>query len=317
MLNPVSEDTRFHSAFQTDVIRGLSRARKCIPCRWLYDEKGSDLFEQITQLPEYYPTRVETSLLREHAQDIAGFASRTMALLEYGAGSGVKTEILLAATSPAVYVPIDICGSYLAETATRLRRLFPDVEMRPIVADFAEDFTLPAAVTRRGNRTAFFPGSTIGNLAGPQSGALLRRMRAHTGPFGSAIIGVDLKKDVDTLLRAYDDSRGVTAAFNLNLLERMNRELGADFDVDEFIHEARWNDVESAIEMHLVSRVDQDVAIGRRLFTFRAGESLHTESSRKYDAAGFIGLAEAHGWRVVRTWQDAERTFAIFGLAAT
>jgi L-histidine Nalpha-methyltransferase len=316
MLDLVSTESWLQSAFRNDVLRGLSRARKTIPCRWLYDERGSEIFERITLLDEYYPTRIETALLRDNAEEIATFISRTVALLEYGAGSGMKTEILLAAASPAVYVPIDICGSFLSETAARLQRLFPRIETRPVVADFMAEFTLPAAVSRRGARTAFFPGSTIGNLSEVQAGGLLRRMRSHAGPFGCAIIGVDLRKDVQTLLRAYDDSQGVTAAFNLNLLERMNRELAADFDVGEFMHEARWNEGGSAIEMHLVSRVDQDVAIGQRLFSFRAGETLHTESSRKYDAAGFTKLAQANGWEVARIWQDDLQAFAIFGLRA-
>jgi len=316
MLNPVSTDAQFQDAFRSDVIRGLCRSRKSIPCRWLYDARGSEIFEKITALPEYYPTRVETGLLREHAQDIAVFTSRTVALLEYGAGSGIKTEILLAATLPALYVPIDICGSFLRETAARLERLFPGVETRPVIADFVEDFTLPPAVFHRGARTAFFPGSTIGNLTECQAGALLRRMRSHAGPFGCAVIGVDLKKDVTTLLRAYDDSQGVTAAFNLNLLERINRELAADFDADFFAHAALWNETESAVEMHLVCRVDHDVAVGNRLFTFRAGESIHTESCRKYDVAGFSALVQANGWQMARVWQDPGETFAIFGLKA-
>jgi L-histidine Nalpha-methyltransferase len=317
MLDLVSTETWLQTAFRNDVLRGLSRIRKSIPCRWLYDERGSEIFERITLLDEYYPTRIETALLRDNAEDIAAFTSRTVALLEYGAGSGTKTEILLAAASPALYVPIDICGSFLTETTARLRWLFPHIETRPMVADFMTEFTLPAAVFHRGARTAFFPGSTIGNLSEVQAGALLRRMRSHAGPFGCAIIGVDLSKDVETLLRAYDDSEGVTAAFNLNLLERMNRELDADFDLDSFEHEARWNEADTAVEMHLVSRLDQDVAVGNQLFTFRGGESVHTESSRKYDIAGFTALVQINGWRVARIWQDAGKAFAIFGLTAS
>ena len=316
MLNLVSAETLLQTAFQEDVLRGLSRARKSIPCRWLYDERGSELFEKITLLDEYYPTRTETMILRDNAEEMATFTAQTAALIEFGAGSGIKTEILLAAMSPALYVPIDICGSFLNETAERLRRLFPEVDTRPIVADFVEEFTLPAAVFHRGAKTAFFPGSTIGNLSVLQAGALLRRMRLHAGPFGCAIIGVDLKKEVKRLLRAYDDSEGITAAFNLNLLERMNRELAADFDADLFRHESRWNEAESAVEMHLVSRAEQSVSIGQRLFTFEVGETIHTESSRKYDVPGFATLVQANGWRVGRVWQDPDRAFAVFGLAA-
>jgi dimethylhistidine N-methyltransferase len=316
MLDLARPETRLQTAFQDDVLRGLAKARKSIPCRWLYDERGSEIFERITLLEEYYPARVETEILRENAEEIAAFASGTVALLEYGAGSGVKTEILLAAISPAMYVPIDICGSFLDQTAARLARMFPNVDTRPIIADFDESFALPAAVFYRIDKTAFFPGSTIGNLSALQATRFLRRMRSHTGSTGRAIIGVDLKKDLGRIARAYDDSQGVTAAFNLNLLERMNRELAADFDIDEFVHEARWNETESAVEMHLASRVDQDVAIGNRLFTFRAQETIHTESSRKYDTAGFTTLAQLNGWRVAHTWQDPARDFAVFGLIA-
>lgn len=316
MLNVVSIESRLQGAFYDDVILGLARLRKSIPCRWLYDERGSDIFEKITLLDEYYPTRTETSILRENAVDIARFIAHTVALMEFGAGSGIKTEILLAASSPLLYVPIDICGNFLNETANRIRRLFPWIETRPIVADFTEEFTLPSAVMHRGARTVFFPGSTIGNLTVPQAGALLRSMRIHAGPFGRAIIGVDLKKDLKTLLRAYDDSQGITAAFNLNLLKRMNSELAADFEVDQFAHEARWNANESAVEMHLVSRGNQEVAIGDRHFRFRIGETIHTESSRKYDVDGFTHIVRSNGWDVSHVWQDPDRLFSVFGLVA-
>ncbi len=316
MLYPLSNQTSLYNAFHDDVIRGLSAIRKSVPCRWLYDERGSELFEQITMLDDYYPSRIETAILRENAHDIAKFISHTVAVIEYGAGSGIKTEIFLRATSPSLYVPVDICGDYVAQTADRLARLFPAVEIRPLVADFGRTFTLPPGVVSRGDKTAFFPGSTIGNLTSLQAGALLRRMRFHTGASGRAIIGVDLTKDVRRLLRAYDDSEGVTAAFNLNFLERMNRELSATFNVDQFTHAARWNDKASAVEMHLVSRMRQDVAIGNRFFAFRRGETIHTESSRKYDVAAFRALARVNGWRVAAIWQDAQRDFAVFGLAA-
>ena len=316
MPDPLSTQTSLQNAFNDDVIRGLCAARKTIPCRWLYDERGSELFEQITMLDDYYPARVETAILRENVDEIAEFTSHTVAIVEYGTGSGMKTEILLGAAAPSLYVPVDICGDYLARTADRIRKGFPEVEIRPLVAGFARAFALPRDLMNRGDKTAFFPGSTIGNLTSLEAGVLLRRMRIHTGASGRAIIGVDLKKDVPRMLRAYADSEGVTAAFNLNLLDRINRELSATFNVAQFVHAARWNEATSAVEMHLVSRIRQDVAIGTKFFTFQAGETIHTESSRKYEISAFRALARVSGWRVKAIWQDPQREFALFGLAA-
>lgn len=302
--------------FQAAVIAGLSSDRKSLPSRFLYDERGSGLFEQITRLDEYYPTRAESEILRDRAEEIAEFCGRDVLLIEYGAGAGVKTEILLAAlASPRLYIPIDIASDELARTATRIGQRFPGLDTFPIVADFTRDFMLPRELPR-GPRTAFFPGSTIGNLDRGETISFLRRVRRDVDGRGTAIIGVDLKKDLDVLLKAYDDSQGVTAAFNLNLLVRINRELGADFLLDRFAHEARWNAVESAVEMHLVSLDACTVTIGDRKIGFRAGQSIHTESSRKYDLGTFARVAEASGWRVANIWQDRARRFAVFGLHA-
>jgi dimethylhistidine N-methyltransferase len=316
MFDQVNYRTEQRAAFRTDVVLGLALAQKTLPSRWLYDHRGCELFEAITQLEEYYPTRIETSILQSHAQEIADFCGQQAVLLEYGAGAGIKTEILIdALEAPRLYVPIDIAGDFLDQTVARMRRRFPGVQTRPLVADFTADFEIPWEIPEF-HRTAFFPGSTIGNLDTPETVSFLRRIRRHVGGRGTAIIGVDLKKDVETLLAAYDDRDGVTAAFNLNLLTRINRELGGDFSPDRFVHEARWNDAEAAVEMHLVSLDRQVVTIGSRTFAFDAGETIHTESSRKYDLRTFAALVEGSRWRVGKVWRDPESRFAVFGLEA-
>lgn len=297
--------------FRADVLRGLAQPQKTLPCRWLYDDRGSELFEEITQLPEYYPTRTETSILREHAEDMAAFCGPDVVLFEYGAGAGIKTEILVSELrSPRLYVPIDIAGDFLELTAARFREKFPQLAIQPIVSDFTADFPWPPSLPP-GPRVAFFPGSTIGNLNAAEAASFLRRMRRHTS---TAIIGVDLQKPLDILLPAYDDPTGVTAQFNLNLLTRINRELGANFVIEAFQHQARWNDAESAIEMHLLSRCTQSVSLAGRSFDFAAGETIHTESSRKYSLERFAGLAGDNGWDVAKLWTDPRGLFAVFGL---
>jgi dimethylhistidine N-methyltransferase len=301
-------------AFRADVLAGLSQSQKTLPSRWLYDVRGSELFERITRLTEYYPTRTETAILSEHAQEIADFCGEKAIILEYGAGAGIKTEILIdALREPRLYVPIDIAGDFLDQTVARFRRRFPDLQTRPIVADFTAAFALPAWIPG-GRRVAFFPGSTVGNLNAAEVAAFLQRLRRQAGADGCAIIGVDMKKDLGTLIAAYDDGEGVTAQFNLNLLARVNRELDGDFVLDRFQHSARWNKVESAVEMHLVSLIAQTAHVSARQFNFTAGETIHTESSRKYDVPGFLALAHNNGWRADRLWTDESGLFSVFGL---
>jgi dimethylhistidine N-methyltransferase len=301
-------------AFARDVVGGLSADVKTLPSRWLYDERGSALFEEITRQDEYYLTRAETAILRERQSDIADFVESGAILIEYGAGAGVKTELLLAGLrDPRGYVPIDIADAFLAETSKRIASLFPSLWVRPIERNFLEVFEVPFDGSG-GGRTGFFPGSTMGNLNTIEAKTLLTQMGRHLGDDGRAIIGVDLQKNVDTLLRAYDDSAGVTAAFNLNLLERINTELGGDFRLEQFKHVARWNEIEKAVEMHLVSLCDQRVTLCGRTFHFRTSETIHTESSRKYTAESFERLARSGGWRVASAWQDADGLFGLFGL---
>jgi L-histidine N-alpha-methyltransferase len=302
-------------AFRLDVLQGLARAQKTLPSRWLYDPRGCDLFEQITTLPEYYPTRTETRILQEHAAEISQFCGANANLLEYGAGAGIKTEIVVGQLdSPRSYIPIDIAPGFLELTAQRFRHRFTNLSVNPVVADFTSEFSLPSALVADGRRVAFFPGSTIGNLNAKDAGSLLQRMRRQVGPQGAAIIGVDLKKDLSILLPAYDDSAGVTADFNRNILVRINRELDGQFSPRQFRHLARWNEAENAVEMHLESPIDQVIAIAGKGFAFRRGETIHTESSRKYEIMAFSEFARHHGWHTQRLWTDAGRQFAIFGL---
>jgi L-histidine N-alpha-methyltransferase len=302
-------------AFRLDVLQGLARAQKTLPSRWLYDPRGCDLFEQITALPEYYPTRTETLILQEHAADISQFCGANANLLEYGAGAGIKTEIVVGQLDcPRSYIPIDIAPGFLELTAQRFRHRFSNLSVNPVVADFTSEFSLPSALVADGRRVAFFPGSTIGNLNAKDAGLLLQRMRRQVGPQGAAIIGVDLKKDLSILLPAYDDRAGVTADFNRNILVRINRELDGQFSPRQFRHLARWNEAECAVEMHLESPIDQVIAIAGKGFAFRRGETIHTESSRKYEIMAFSEFARHHGWHTQRLWTDARRQFAIFGL---
>lgn len=304
-------------AFLADVLAGLGERQKRLPARWLYDDAGSALFEAITALPEYYPTRTEREILHRHGPAIAAFCGPFVALVEYGAGSGLKTELLLAALpAPRLYVPVDIAADFLSVTAERIRARFPALKVAAVVADFTRPFALPLEA-RVGPRAVFFPGSTLGNLDPAEAHTLLLQMRHHVGAGGKAVIGVDLVKPIPTLIAAYDDAQGVTAAFNRNYLVRINRELGADFDLDAFRHEARWNAEVSAVEMHLVSQRDQLVTVAGRTFFWAAGETLHTESSRKYTAAQLGQMAEAAGWRLAEHWTDPAARFAVVGLQAT
>jgi L-histidine N-alpha-methyltransferase len=302
--------------FREDVIAGLSKQRKSLPSRWLYDERGSDLFEQITQLEEYYPTRVETGILRANAAEMAGFIGKGATLIEYGAGAGIKTEILIdALQNPRLYVPVDISGDFLDQAVISLRHRFPNIGIWPIVADFTGDFEIPGGIPLKG-RSAFFPGSTIGNLDYGETVSFLRRMHRHVGAKGTAVIGADLTKDVRVLRAAYNDRQGVTAEFNANLLARINRELDGDFRLERFAHEARWNSAISAVEMHLVSTEAQTATVDGQRFDFDAGETIHTETSRKYDVRTFSALVELAGWYIDEMWTDPRQSFGVFGLAS-
>lgn len=302
--------------FVAAVIEGLSAPQKSIPCRYLYDERGSQLFEKITALPEYYPTRTETAILEANVAEIVGGASQGVVLVEFGSGSSRKTEILLEAMPDLVaYVPIDVSDSALEEARQRLAARFPDLDVRPIHGDFSQALKLPGDL-RFSRRLGFFPGSTIGNLDSGAAKALLESFRLILSPRGRLIVGVDLLKSEATLQLAYDDPAGVTAAFNLNILARINRTFGSVFPPDGFRHEARFNRELGRIEMHLVSTRDQSIGLLGHRFDFREGETIHTENSHKYTIDGFCDLAGEAGWRPRRVWTDPDALFSVHELAA-
>jgi L-histidine N-alpha-methyltransferase len=293
------------------VLDGLARPQKALPSRFFYDARGSALFEQITTLDEYYLTRTEIGLLERHAGDMAALLGARASLIEFGSGSSRKVPILLCALEePAAWVPIDIDDDMLAQSVRDMRARFPRLRLVPIHADFMEPVALPDGELSD-NRIGFFPGSTIGNFRPHEALAFLRRVGATLGRDAAMIIGVDRKKDLSTLLAAYDDADGVTAAFNRNILVRINRELGADFDLDAFAHEARYDIGRGRIEMHLVARTAQRVQVLGRTFRFAAGETIHTEVSCKYTIDEFRLLARAAGWQPVECWSDPRDWFAI------
>ena len=296
--------------FYQDVLAGLSRPQKALLPKYFYDDAGSRLFERICRLPEYYLTRAEIALTRAHLRSIARFAGKGCELIEYGSGESLKTRLLIRALRPAAYLPVDISEAALSGASKRLAREFPWLEIVPVNGDFSRPIALPRA---RARRVVYFPGSTIGNLTPEEAHAFLSMTR---GQAARMLVGVDLRKDANVLHAAYNDSRRVTAAFNLNLLVRMNRELGADFDVKRFAHYAFYNAAAGRIEMHLVSLRPQTVRIGEHRFAFDAGESIHTENSYKYSIEGFRALAGQAGFTSDRAWTDRKGLFALHGLRA-
>ena len=302
--------------FETDVLSGLAQPQKAVPPKYFYDAEGSRLFEAITELPEYYPTRTEIGLLRRVAPQIAGLISPGAALVEFGSGASVKTRILLdAAPQIGVYAPIDISGAALDEAAVAIRRDYPRLTVAPLLEDFTRALTLP--IEAQGLPvTGFFPGSTIGNFTPQEARAFLEGARGLLGSGSRFLVGIDVVKDPATLVAAYDDAQGVTAAFNLNLLTRINRELGADFDLATFRHRAVWNAQDSRIEMHLESLKDQQVRIAGRTVRFAAGETIHTENSAKFTVDGFAKLAATAGWTLEASWLSEDPAFAVVSLIA-
>lgn len=299
------------SDFASALLMGLSAPEKSIPCRFLYDAVGSALFERITQLPEYYPTRTETRILRDRAEEIAADAAPGNVLIEFGSGSSTKTELLLSKMHELyAYVPIDISPAALREAETRIKGRFPRIEVFPVCGDFSRPLPLPDEIAGR-PRLGFFPGSTIGNLTPGAAVKLLATMAEILGSGARLIIGADLKKDVRRLIRAYDDEEGVTAAFNLNLLKRANRELGTDFDVGQFDHLATYDERHGRIDLYLVSQAEQTVNVLGRRFRFGAGERIHTEHSHKYDVDGFKAMAAKAGWQALKVWTDADALFSV------
>ncbi len=297
-------------AFRRDVLAGLAAPIPAVPARWLYDRRGSELFDAITRLPSYYPTRVETALLHAVMPEIAPRIRSGTAVVEFGAGSATKTPILLEAITPAAYVPVDISGDYLEQSAAELQQRFPNLSVIRVVADFARPFSLPGGIDQL-PRLGFFPGSTIGNFVPRTATDLLRQFRDLLGVGAQLLIGMDRVKPVERLIAAYDDPEGVTAEFNLNLLTRINRELDGNIPLDAFRHEARWNDMLSRIEMHLIATRDVEFMVSGERFRFRQGSSIHTENSHKYGLRGGRMLLLAGGWTPVVEWTDDGGDFAL------
>ncbi|MBS0219571.1 MAG: L-histidine N(alpha)-methyltransferase [Proteobacteria bacterium] len=301
--------------FQRAVLAGLSRRPRAIPARFLYDARGSALFDEICKLPEYYLTGTETDILRAHAGEIASFAGPNCALIEFGSGSSVKSRLLLDAMDLAVYAPIDISREHLDGSMARLRRDYPSLAIEPICDDYMALADLPP-LPASSRRLGFFPGSSIGNLEPHEAIAFLGKAKQLLGPRGALVLGADLKKDPARLHAAYNDSAGVTAAFTLNLLRRMNRELGATFDLDAFAHEAFYNPVDGRIEIYFRSLAEQSVTVAGRSFAFVEGERVHTEYSYKYDIPQLETLGRTAGLQVTRIWTDPDRLFAVVYLAS-
>jgi len=311
--HPFEEQT---SAFASDVLYGLSKHPKQLAPKYFYDAAGSELFEQITLLPEYYPTRTELGILRDHGADISAIVPKGSALVEFGAGATTKVRLLLETCAFGAYVPVDISGDFLKAQADALRKDFPGLAVYPVNADFTAAFTLPDAVAAM-PKVGFFPGSTLGNFEPHEACAFLRSAREILGRNARMIIGVDLEKNERVLYEAYNDKAGVTARFNLNLLHRINRELGGNFDVSAFTHRAIYNRDRHRIEMYLISRKAQTVRVLGRTFSFRAGESIHTENSYKYSPERFAGLARGSGWIPSHCWSDAAGMFSVHALVAS
>jgi dimethylhistidine N-methyltransferase len=304
------------SAFAGDVLDDLSQHPKRLSPKYFYDAAGSELFEQITLLPEYYPTRTELSILRDRGGAIAANLPHGAALVEFGAGATTKVRLLLDECAFAAYVPVDISGDFLKAQADALRKDFPALDVYPVIADFTAPFALPEQIAGV-PKVGFFPGSTLGNFEPHEACAFLRSAREILGTDAQMVIGVDLEKDERVLYDAYNDKAGVTARFNLNVLKRINRELGGNFDTGAFTHRAIYNRDRHRIEMHLISRKAQTVRVLGHTFSFRAGESIHTESSYKYSLERFGALARGSGWTPRESWTDAAAMFSVHALVAS
>ena len=304
------------TAFRAEVLDGLAQEPKAVPSRWFYDVEGSRLFEEITRLPEYYPTRAETEILQSSGDDLRRLIAPGRAVIEFGSGSSVKTPLLLRCIEPTAYVPLDISGDFLRASAAELSRSFPDLPIHPVEADFTKPVRLPEEIVEL-PPLGFFPGSTIGNMVARTAVDLLRSMRQTLGPDSLLLIGMDLIKDVAVLEAAYDDAEGVTAEFNLNLARRINRELGGTIPLDKLRHIARWNDTYARIEMHLEATEAIAFEVSGRPFSMTEGETIHTENSHKFDRRSQYTLLLAGGWTPIERWLDSEERFSLILAGAT
>lgn len=309
LLDVVDGDD-LQASFRRDVLAGLAQLQKAIPARWFYDHRGSELFEEITRLPEYYPTRTEIGILTEHAPQIGLAVGPERVVVEFGAGSATKTPLLLDSIAPAGYVPIDISGDFLREACAPLQERYPGLPIFPVEADFSQPAAIPPALADH-ERLGFFPGSTIGNMEPLAATDLLRTMRATLGQNSLLLIGMDRIKSQAVLTSAYDDAMGVTAEFNLNLVHRINRELNGSIPVEALCHRAVWNESRARIEMHLQAQHDIAFDVAGCRFAMQTGETIHTENSHKYDRRDATMLLLAGGWEPYRTWMDVDHAFMV------
>ena len=300
------------TAAVAEIIAGLSQSEKTISPKYFYDERGSRLFEKITELPEYYPTETELGIMRDNIDEIADLIGPRASLIEFGSGSSLKTRILLEHLhEQAVYVPVDISEDHLHDTAGNIRADFPELEVLPVVADFTRPFALPNPTVTPLRNVLFFPGSTIGNFTHDEAHELLQVMYQEAGEDGALLIGVDLQKDPEIIEAAYNDSAGVTAEFNLNMLRHLNREFDTDFNIDAFSHSAEYDEENGRIEMRLISGEWQEVSIGDKEFVIEEDEAILTEYSHKYTLDGFAAMAERAGFKVAKVWTDADNLFSV------
>ena len=308
---PAGEQTA-HSRDLGEIIAGLSLAQKKLSPKYFYDERGSQLFEAICKLPEYYPTRTEIAIMRDFLPEMARYIGPFANVIEFGIGSGLKTKLLLDALDrPVAFIPVDISGEHLLETVEALKKDFPDIEMLPVATDFSRPFPVPVTESESRRNLVYFPGSTIGNFEPEAAIDLLRVMHREAGEGGCLLIGADLQKDVDVLERAYNATQGITAAFNLNMLHRLNREYGADFELDGFRHNAVYNHRDGRIEMHLVSKKDQQVSMGEHQFSLQQDETICSEYSYKYTLPQFADMAAQAGFTVKKVWTDSKGWFSL------
>jgi dimethylhistidine N-methyltransferase len=314
-MNHQTANQQADQTFLSDVIDGLSQSAKRLQCKYFYDERGSLLFDEICELDEYYLTRTEQAIMDRHAREMALQLGERVMLIEFGSGSSTKTQVLLKnLLNPAAYVPLDISEEHLLNTGEKLREEFPEIEILPVIADFTRGFELPQPKIKPSHAAVYFPGSTIGNFEPHQAKQLLANISGLLGPEGGLLIGIDLQKEPEIIHAAYNDSEGVTDQFNLNILHRINSELDANFDVDQFEHLAYYDQAQGRVEIYLVSCCEQTVQIGEHLFEFATGERIFTEYSHKYSIEGFANIAAEAGFTLHQYWSDEEKLFAVLHL---
>ena len=315
---PASDATQSGSDFLADAVAGLSSNPRTLPCKYFYDERGATLFQKICELPEYYITRTEIGILDRNRAEIASHLGANIELIGLGTGAGTKTRILIEALEkPAVYIPVDISEKQLRESTTLFQKIFPDLEILPVCADYLQPVALPSSHRQAARNVVYFPGSTIGNFEPNEAVEFLRRVANVCKENGGLLIGADLKKNKEVLEAAYNDGADITAQFNLNLLTRVNRELGADFDLDQWQHRAIYNKAAGRIEMYLISEVDQFLHLDEHKFHFRRGEKITTEFSYKYTPEEFAALARRAGFEFIQMWADDARLFGVFYFACS